>query len=79
MKDKHEYQQYADYALERYLIEKEGYSEYDARVKVMQDYEEVKKWFAETEQILLSSRVEEWETERNQCEVFAGVVWKTAR
>ena len=37
-----------DYALERILIEKEGYSEYDARVKVMQDYEEGKKgWFAE--------------------------------
>ena len=59
MKDRHEYEQYADYALERYLIEKEGYNEYDAKVKVMQDYEEVKKWFAETEQILLSSRVEE--------------------
>ena len=67
MKDKHEYQQYADYALERYLIEKEGYDEYDAKVKVMQDYEEVKKWFAETEQISLSSRVEELESKRNQC------------
>ena len=59
MKDKHEYQQYADYALARYVIEKEGYNEYDAKVKVMQDYEEVKKWFEETEQISLSSRVEE--------------------
>mgnify|MGYP003321099457 FL=1 len=36
MKYKQEYEQYADYALERYLIEKEGYDEYDAKVKVMQ-------------------------------------------
>ena len=42
MKYKQEYEQYADYALERYLIEKEGYAEYDAKVKVMQDYDEVK-------------------------------------
>ena len=56
MKYKQEYEQYADYALERYLIEKEGYNEYDAKVKVMQDYDEVKKWFEETEKISLSTR-----------------------
>jgi len=54
MKERHEYEQYAEYALERYLIEKEGYEEYDAKVKVMQDYEEVRKWFEETEKISLS-------------------------
>ena len=53
MKERHEYEQYAEYALERYLIEKEGYEEYDAKVKVMQDYEEVRKWFEETEKITL--------------------------
>ena len=56
MKDRQEYEQYAEYALERYLIEKEGYEEYDAKVKVMQDYDEVKKWFEETEKIPLSAR-----------------------
>ena len=54
MKERHEYEQYAEYALERYLIEKEGYEEYDAKVKVMQDYEEVRKWFEESEKISLS-------------------------
>ena len=54
MKERHEYEQYAEYALERYLIEKEGDEEYDAKVKVMQDYEEVRKWFEETEKISLS-------------------------
>ena len=56
MKDRQEYEQYDDYALERYLIEKEGYDEYSAKVKVMQDYDEVKKWFEETEKVSLSSR-----------------------
>ena len=56
MKYKQEYSQYADYALERYLIEKEGYDEYDAKVKVMQDYDEVKKWFEETEKVSLPAR-----------------------
>ena len=56
MKDRQEYEQYADYALERYLIEKEGYNEYDAKVKVMQDYDEVKKWFQETEKVSLPAR-----------------------
>ena len=39
MKYKQEYEQYADYALERYLIEKEGYNEYDAKLIVIQDYD----------------------------------------
>ena len=56
MKYRQEYEMYADYALERYLIEKEGYDEYDAKVKVMQDYDEVKKWFQETEKISLPAR-----------------------
>jgi len=56
MKDKQEYEQYADYALERYLIEKEGYDEYSAKVKVMQDYDEVKNWFEATEKVSLSTR-----------------------
>ena len=56
MKDRQEYEQYANYALERYLIEKEGYDEYSAKVKVMQDYDEVKRWFEETEKVSLSSR-----------------------
>ena len=56
MKDRQEYEQYADYALERYLIEKEGYDEYSAKVKVMQDYDEVKRWFEEKEKVSLSSR-----------------------
>ena len=56
MKYRQEYEAYADYALERYLIEKEGYDEYDAKVKVMQDYDEVKKWFEETEKVSLPAR-----------------------
>ena len=56
MKYKQEFEQYADYALERYLIEKKGYDEYSAKVKVMQDYDEVKKWFEETEKISLPAR-----------------------
>ena len=56
MKYRQEFEMYADYALERYLIEKEGYDEYDAKVKVMQDYDEVKRWFEETEKISLPNR-----------------------
>ena len=56
MKYRQEYEQYADYTLERYLIEKEGYEEYDAKVKVMQDYDEVRKWFEETEKVSLAAR-----------------------
>ena len=36
-----EYQEYFEFALQRYLIEKEGMSEYDARVQVMQDPENI--------------------------------------
>ena len=56
MKYRQEYEQYADYTLERYLIEKEGYEEYDAKVKVMQDYDEVRKCFEETEIVSLPAR-----------------------
>ena len=40
-----EYEQYYIYALEQFLINTYGYSEYDAKVKVMQDFEEVKEDF----------------------------------
>lgn len=38
-----EYRVYMEYALQRYLIEKKGFTEYDAKIKVMQDYEGVEK------------------------------------
>lgn len=38
-----EYRLYMEYALQRYLIEKKGYSEYDANIKVMRDFEEVEQ------------------------------------
>ena len=34
-----EYDQYYNYALERYLIEQEGYDNWDASVAVMQDFD----------------------------------------
>ena len=40
-----EYDQYFVYALEQFLINKRGYSEYDAKIKVMQSFEEVKNDF----------------------------------
>ena len=40
-----EYEQYYIYALEQFLINTYGYSEYDANVKVMQDFDEVKEDF----------------------------------
>ena len=40
-----EYEQYYIYALEQFLINTYGYTEYDAKVKVMQDFEEVKEDF----------------------------------
>ena len=43
-----EFQDYYEYALERFLIEIHGYSERDARIKVMQDYDEVKKDFEDS-------------------------------
>ena len=38
-----EYRQYLEYALQRYLINSEGYSETDARTKVLQDFELVEE------------------------------------
>ena len=40
-----EYEQYYIYALEQFLINTYGYSEHDAKVKVMQDFDEVKEDF----------------------------------
>ena len=40
-----EYEQYYIFALEQFLINTYGYSEYDAKVKVMQDFDEVKEDF----------------------------------
>ena len=34
-----EYDQYYNHALERYLIEQEGYDDWDASVAVMQDFD----------------------------------------
>ena len=45
-----EYGQYYIYALEQFLIKTYGFSEYDAKVKVMQDFDEVKEDF-ETKEI----------------------------
>ena len=36
-----EFQAYMTYALQRFLIDKKGFSEYDAKIKVMRDFEEV--------------------------------------
>ena len=36
-----EYRTYMEYALQRFLTDKKGFSEYDAKIKVMRDYEEV--------------------------------------
>ena len=38
-----EYREYLEFALQKFLQEKEGLSEYDARTQVMQDFENVKK------------------------------------
>lgn len=43
-----EYQEYYVYALEQFLINTYEYSEYDARCKVMQDFDEVKEDFERT-------------------------------
>ena len=37
-----EYDQYYNYALERYLIEQEGYEDWDATIAVMQDFDIIK-------------------------------------
>ncbi|MBF0288878.1 MAG: hypothetical protein HQM14_13765 [SAR324 cluster bacterium] len=34
-----EYRIYMEYALQQYLMEQRGLSEYDAKIKVMQDFE----------------------------------------
>ena len=44
-----EYEQYYAYALEQFLIKTYGYSEHDAKVKVMGDFEEVKEDFENKE------------------------------
>ena len=51
-----EYQEYYVYALEQFLINTYEYSEYDARVKVMQDFEEVKKDFEEHEKCTIDTQ-----------------------
>ena len=38
-----EYQEYLELALQRFLVEKEGLSENDARIQVLQDFENVEK------------------------------------
>ena len=38
-----EYRMYMEYALQRFLMDKKGFSEYDAKIKVMWDYEEVEE------------------------------------
>ena len=38
-----EYREYLEFALQKYLQEKEGLSECDARTQVMQDFENVEK------------------------------------
>ena len=38
-----EYQEYLELALQIFLLEKEGLSENDARIQVMQDFENVEK------------------------------------
>ena len=40
-----EYEEYYIYALEQFLINTYRYSEHDAKAKVMQDFDEVKKDF----------------------------------
>lgn len=45
-----ESEQYYIYALEQFLIRSHGFSEHDAKVKVMQDFDEIKEDF-ETKEI----------------------------
>ena len=47
-----EYQEYYVYALEQFLIRTYEYTEYEARCKVMQDFDEVKKDFEEHERCI---------------------------
>ena len=48
-----EYRQYYIYALEQFLIKTYVYSEHDARIKVMQDFDEVKEDFERKEKNLI--------------------------
>ena len=48
-----EYRQYYIYALEQFLIKTYGFSEHDARIKVMQDYDEVKEDFERKNPLIL--------------------------
>ena len=45
-----EYERYYIYALEQFLIKTYGFSKHDTKVKVMQDFDEVKEDF-ETKEI----------------------------
>lgn len=38
-----EYRAYMEFALQRFLIEQRDFTEYDAKTKVMQDFEEVER------------------------------------
>ena len=51
-----EYELYVEYALQKWLIEEKGYTEYDAKIKVMQDFEEVKKDFEEYEKCIIDTQ-----------------------
>jgi hypothetical protein len=44
-----EYEQYYIYALEQFLIKTYGYTEHDAKVKVMGNFKEVKEVFEKNE------------------------------
>ena len=46
-----EYEQYYLYALEQFLIKKYGYTEQDAKVKVVVDFEDIKQDFENKETI----------------------------
>ena len=44
-----EYEKYYLYALEQFLIKTYGFSEHDAKIKVMQNFDEVKEDFENKE------------------------------
>ena len=46
-----EYREYLEFALQKFLQEKEDLSEYDARTQVMQDFENVEKPYEFKKQI----------------------------
>ena len=53
-----EYRAYMEFALQRFLIEQRDFTEYDAKTKVMQDFEEVEREAREAEES------QEWEPGR---------------